>query len=157
MTEYTSIILIVASVGSGLVAGVFFAFSTFIMRALQQIPKAPGIAAMKRINVTVLNPLFFLAFFGTGIVCLLIVYLVLTGEIEKNSGLLLAGSGAYVVFCLLSTIVFNVPLNNRLEAMSAESAEAESFWAFYNRRWLFWNHVRTVASLVAAVLFALAL
>ena len=157
MTEYSHIIVIAASVGSSVVAGIFFAFSTFIMRALQQIPSAHGIAAMQRINVTVLNPLFFLAFFGTGGLSLLIVYLTLTGTIESSRTLVLIASALYVLGCLLSTIVFNVPLNNRLAELKPGEPDADSFWQFYNSRWVIWNHVRTVASLIAAVLFALAL
>lgn len=156
MLECFDTILIAAIVGSGLVGGIFFAFSTFIMRALQQIPSAHGIAAMQRINSTVLNPLFFLAFFGTGMLCLLIVYLVFSEGIGENRTLLLSGSGSYLLFCLLSTIVFNVPLNNRLELLDPDASDSNTFWQFYNRRWGFWNHVRTAASLAAAVLFALA-
>ena len=62
-----------AAIGSGVVGGIFFAFSTFVMAALRRLPAEQGIAAMNAINVTVLNPLFFLAFFGTGAVCLALV------------------------------------------------------------------------------------
>ena len=49
---------LLACVGAGTVGGVFFAFSTFVMKALAQLPARQGIAAMQRINVVVLNPLF---------------------------------------------------------------------------------------------------
>src|SRR5207247_3508326 len=58
----------VAALGSGLVAGIFFAFSNFVMRALARIPH--GIAAMQSINVVVLNGWFFAVFFGTAGCCL---------------------------------------------------------------------------------------
>jgi uncharacterized membrane protein len=54
----------VAAVGSGLVAGIFFAFSNFVMKALARVPPAQGIAAMQSINVVVLNRWFFAVFFG---------------------------------------------------------------------------------------------
>ena len=56
MKEFLEILTLAAVLGSGLVAGIFFAFSTFVMRALGQLPENQGIAAMKAINVTVLNP-----------------------------------------------------------------------------------------------------
>ena len=56
------ILIFFAVLGSGLVAGIFFAFSSFVMRALGRLPYQQGSAAMKAINVTVINPLFFLAF-----------------------------------------------------------------------------------------------
>lgn len=157
MIEYVDSIVIAACVGSGVVAGIFFAFSTFIMRALQQIPDEHGIGAMQRINVTVLNPLFFIAFFGTAILCLVLAWYAITGGIESERALVLLAGALYVIGCLLVTIVFNVPLNNRLAALKPAETDSEAFWTFYNSRWVFWNHVRTAASLLAAVLFAIAL
>ena len=52
-------------VGAAIVGGVFFAFSTFLMKALAHLPASQGVVAMQRINVVVLNPMFFGAFFGT--------------------------------------------------------------------------------------------
>ena len=69
------ILTFAAVLGAGLVAGIFFAFSSFVMRALGQLPPNQGIAAMKAIHVTVLNPWFFLAFFGTGAVCVPLAFL----------------------------------------------------------------------------------
>jgi uncharacterized membrane protein len=43
-------VILFAALGSGLVGGVFFAFSTFVMRALARVPAAQGIAAMQSIN-----------------------------------------------------------------------------------------------------------
>ncbi|MEE2778355.1 MAG: anthrone oxygenase family protein [Acidobacteriota bacterium] len=59
--------------------------------------------------------------------------------------------------CLLVTIVFNVPLNNRLASAEPDSPGAEALWDRYLSRWTLWNHIRTGASLAAAGLFAMAL
>ena len=61
-----------AALGSALIAGVFFAFSTFVMAALARLPPAQGIAAMQAINVTVLNPWFLGVFVGTAIACVVL-------------------------------------------------------------------------------------
>lgn len=42
---------LVAALGSGVVAGVFFAFSTFVMKALGHLSPPIGMAAMQSINV----------------------------------------------------------------------------------------------------------
>ena len=55
---------LIAALGSGLMAGVFFAFSSFVMTALARLAPAPGIAAMQSINVVVINPLFMAGFLG---------------------------------------------------------------------------------------------
>jgi uncharacterized membrane protein len=61
---------LLAALGCGLIAGVFFAFSTFVMKALAQQPAAQGIATMQSINITVINPWFMTVFLGTVIACL---------------------------------------------------------------------------------------
>ncbi len=48
-----------------MVGGIFFAFSSFVMRALAKMPDAEGIAAMQSINVVVINPSFLGAFVGS--------------------------------------------------------------------------------------------
>jgi uncharacterized membrane protein len=52
----------VAALGSRLVAGIFFAFSNFVMKALARVPPAQGVAAMQSIDVVVLNRWFFAGF-----------------------------------------------------------------------------------------------
>jgi uncharacterized membrane protein len=157
MNEFIDILTFAALLGSGLVAGIFFAFSTFVMRALGQLPENQGIAAMQAINVTVINPWFFLAFFGTGVVCLPIAFLAWGSAAGTHRTYLLAGCALYLLGCLLVTIAFNVPLNNRLASAEPDSSGAEALWANYLSRWTLWNHVRTAASLAAAGLFAMAL
>src|SRR5690606_33998275 len=65
------LLLVIPATGAGLVGGIFFAFSNFVMKALAQLPAPDGTRAMQSINVTVLNPLFFAVFFGTGIFALI--------------------------------------------------------------------------------------
>ena len=47
--------MLLAAVGCGLMAGVFSAFSTFVMKALARLPAHEGIAAMQSINVVAVN------------------------------------------------------------------------------------------------------
>ncbi len=157
MNEFMDILTFTAVLGSGLVAGIFFAFSTFVMRALGQLPDNQGIAAMNAINVTVINPWFFLAFFGTGAVCLPIAVLAVGSAAGTHRVYLLAGCALYLLGCLLVTLAFNVPLNNRLASADPDSSGAEALWAHYLSRWTLWNHVRTAAPLAAAGLFTMAL
>ena len=81
-----------AVLGCGLVAGIFFAFSTFVMSALGRLPAKEGIAAMQAINITVLNPWFFAAFFGTAALCLVLAVLAFTGWNRATAPYLFAGS-----------------------------------------------------------------
>ena len=69
--------MIVAAVGAGCNGGVLFAFSAFVMPALQRLPTAQGVAAMQSINVTAVRPPFMLVFGGTALVCLALIVVAL--------------------------------------------------------------------------------
>ena len=157
MERLLFVLTFVSALGAGLMAGFFFAFSACVMTALGRQPPAGGISAMQSINVVVLNPWFFVAFFGTAAVCLALLFAALIGWSEPGALFLLLGSLAYLVGSILVTIVFNVPLNNRLAAVSPDSSEAAAMWTRYRSDWTAGNHVRTVACLAAAAAFTAAL
>ena len=73
MNFVTTASAVLALLGSALIAGVFFAFSSFIMKALARVPSHEGIAAMKSINVVVLNRSFLGVFIGTTAISLLVI------------------------------------------------------------------------------------
>ncbi|MGQ0721513.1 MAG: anthrone oxygenase family protein [Candidatus Eiseniibacteriota bacterium] len=143
--------------GAGTVGGVFFAFSTFVMKALSRLPAAAGVTAMQRINVVVLNPLFLGAFVGTAALAAACVVASLRPWHEPRSLLLLAGGVLYLGGSFALTIAFHVPRNDALAKLDADSAEAAARWARYLREWTAGNHVRTAASLGAALCSALSL
>lgn len=146
-----------AAIGSGLVAGIFFAFSSFVMSALGRLPPQQGVAAMQSINVTVLNAGFLLAFFGTGLVCVALAIGSTFRWHEPGGKLILAASLIYLVGCIGVTMFGNVPLNRALAVLQAGTPEAASLWSRYLVEWTAWNTVRTVAPLVSAALFIAAL
>jgi uncharacterized membrane protein len=148
---------LVAALGCGLVAGVFFAFSTFVMPALARLQPPQGIAAMQSINITAINPLFMLAIFGTAAACTFLAVSSLLKWQQPGAVYLLVGSLLYLVGAVLVTGVFNVPLNDALAIVDPNSTDGANLWASYLTNWTFWNHVRTVAAIAAAALFTIAL
>jgi len=146
-----------SALGCGLVAGAFFAFSSFVMNALARLPPAQGIAAMQSINVAVINPLCGAVFLGTAAACVILAVSSLLRWHRPGAAYLLAGSLLYLVGALLVTIVFNVPRNDALAAVNPASAEGASLWAGYVASWTAWNHVRTAAALAAAAALTIAL
>ncbi len=157
MDELMSGLILAAALGAGLVAGIFFAFSAFIMAALKRLPPEGGISAMQSINVTVLNPVFFFAFFGTAVAALILAITAVVGWSPPRSLYLLAGALLYLGGTIFVTMAFNVPLNNKLAATSPKSAEGASVWKNYLSAWTAWNHVRTIAALLACASFIVAL
>jgi uncharacterized membrane protein len=144
-----------AALGCGLIAGVFFAFSTFVMKALGQQLPAQGIATMQSINITVINPWFMTAFLGTAAVCAFFVIFSLFKWQQSTAVYWLVGSLLYLVGTFLVTMIRNVPLNNALAIAKPDSSEGANLWAKYLTNWTFWNHVRTIAALAAAAIFTL--
>ena len=148
---------LISALGCGLVAGILFAFSTSVMKALARLPSAQGIAAMQSINITVINPLFMGAFFGTAAACVLVVVFSLLRWDEAGAVYLLSGGLAYLIGAILVTLVFNVPRNDALASVDPASAAGARLWDGYVTSWTAWNHVRTAAALAAALLLTFAL
>jgi uncharacterized membrane protein len=146
-----------AALGSSLVAGVFFAFSSFVMPALARLPAAQGIAAMQSINVAVLNRSFLSVFVGSAALCVLVGARAVSRWPSAGSSFELVGSALYLLGCVLVTGVCNVPYNGALAGLLPESERAASMWREYVTRWSSWNHVRGAFSFAAAVLFVLSL
>lgn len=139
------LIVLGAGVGCGLVAGIFLAFSSFVMKALARLPASQSVAAMQAINVTVINPFFLGLFLGSGL-------LALFAAILAPSPYTIMGTVSYLVGTVGVTMTGNVPLNNQLAAMNAMTPAAHRAWEQYHSRWTRLNHVRTVAALIACVL-----
>lgn len=148
---------IVALLGSALIGGIFFAFSSFVMKALARVPSSEGIAAMQSINVVVINPSFLGAFMGTAVLSLGMVVLVLADGSHPSAMFFLAGAIFYLAGTFLVTMLGNVPLNDQLASLSSTDLSASELWKHYTNRWTMWNHVRTIAAMVAALLFTLGL
>lgn len=146
-----------SAIGCGLIAGVFFAFSTFVMKALAQQQPAQGIATMQAINITVINPWFMTAFLGTALTCLVLVLSSLFQWQKSGAVYFLIGSLLYLVGTFLVTILGNVPLNDALARVKPDSSEGATLWAKYLTNWTFWNHIRTIAALAAATLLTVTL
>jgi uncharacterized membrane protein len=155
-TVFFSLIFL-AALGSGLMAGVFFAFSVFVMRGLKRLPAAQGIAAMQAINVAVINPLFMTVFLGTGVCCSAILVFVVLMWPYSGIGYLAVGALLYIAGCIGVTMLCNVPRNNALAAVAPESAAGADYWPHYVREWTRWNHVRTVACALAMAVFVVAM
>ena len=143
-------------VGCGLMAGLFFAFSTSVMPGLRRRPPAEGAAAMQQMNRAIINPLFLAVFLGTGLVCLL---LAVGAPFSGRAGTtwIVIGALVYLVGSIGLTMVVNVPMNNRLDAADPLSAEGASIWADFLARWTAWNHVRALACMAATAALTIGL
>lgn len=155
MADYINEIAIVAIVGAAVVTGLLFAFSNFVMRALSDLPAEYGMQAMQRINERILNPVFFIFFFGTPALCSVIVYVAFGVINTPGYGSLFSGAIAYLLGPFGITLLFNVPLNNKLAI--TPKARAEEEWPVYRRKWQTWNHIRSYIGILSVFLMTLGL
>jgi uncharacterized membrane protein len=152
-----SIVTFGSTLGCGLAAGVFFAFSTFVMKALGRLSPAQGIAAMQSINVAAINAPFMAALFGTAAAFVVLAVVSVLDRHRPESGYWLAGALLYLAGVVVVTGVANVPRNNALAAVDPASGEGARLWADYLVTWTRWNHVRTATALAAAAALMMAL
>lgn len=145
-----------AALSCGLAAGIFYAFSSLVMRALARIPPPAGIAAMQSINLSVINPWFMTAFFGPAVICCVLAVISILQWNRQGAAFILAGSAFYLAGTIAVTFAFNVPLNDMLAAVDPASAAGGSQWASFLTTWTNWNHFRTAAALLAAASFTVA-
>jgi uncharacterized membrane protein len=146
-----------SAIGCGLLAGLYFAFSTFVMTALARLGQTQGIAAMNSINVEIVRSLFMPLFLGTTLTSTALAVLAFFHWGEPGAMSMLAGGVIYGAGMFIVTMVFNVPLNDALAVVAPSSADAASLWERYLKDWTMWNHVRTVASTAACAFFIAAI
>src|SRR5581483_9902158 len=154
--SYVRVLTIIAAVGAGISGGVFFAFSTFVMKALGRLPAAQAISAMNAINKAAPAPLFMLALFGTAAVGIALSVVALRHLDQRWAAYLLAATALYLI-CVVLTVVYHVPRNNALALVDPTAPGAAQTWAHYLSSWTAWNHVRTLSALAGATTFILAL
>jgi len=117
-----TILLWAAALSSGLIAGVYFAFSGFIMKAFDKIETAQSVAAMNSINEVILRSLFMPVFFGSSIISFLLIVVAFVYWGDAGAGLVLIAGIVYFVGMFACTIIFNVPLNNALARPGPDSS-----------------------------------
>ncbi|MGI8458460.1 MAG: DUF1772 domain-containing protein [Propionibacteriaceae bacterium] len=153
---FSAVLTALCALGSATVGGIFYAFSTFVLPGLGRLPPSGGVAAMQQVNVTAVRPGLMSVLFGTAALCLAAaIWALASGEARRNPALLI-GALLYLVGGVGVTVAYNVPLNNALVALPADTSSAAG-WADFLHRWAAGNHVRTITCLGAAVAFLVAL
>ena len=148
--------VVLAAVGSGLLAGLYWAFSVAVVPALAREPDPAAAAVMQRVNQVVLRPAFLVVFAGTPLVGLVAAVLAL---LDGGPALpwVLAGTALQVLASFVLTATYHVPRNTRLDAVDPTSPEGQGYWRTYVREWTRANHVRAAGCAVAVAAYGWAL
>jgi len=147
-----TLLICLAAVSAGLMAGVYFAFSGFIMRSFDQLGATQATNAMNAINEVILRSWFMALFFGSTLLFAMLSVIALFKTDLPGRWLLFAAGLIYVIGMFVCTALFNVPLNNRLANVPIDKSSVRHHWDLYYRKWTRWNHLRGICSLVALVL-----
>jgi len=139
-------VLGVATVGMGLLAGLFYGYACSVMPGLGRADDRTLVDAMQQINKAIENPVFFATFLGAP--ALVVWALVL----ERRSGSRdvqrwIAAALVLYAIAFVVTFAFNIPLNDELEhagdpARITDLARVRDDFA---GPWVAWNVVRTLA------------
>ena len=156
-TNILVILTICAALGSGIMGGLLFAFSNFVMTALAHQSPAGGIRTMQAINIYILSSLFFVVFFGTAVASFLAAAMAVFQASRTARTWLIAGAALYLIGTIGVTIACNIPLNNRLAALNPDAAPSVDYWQRYLSAWIKWNHIRAIASVMASLFLILGL
>jgi uncharacterized membrane protein len=149
------VLVVGTAVGAGVAGGVYFAFSTFVMKALDRLPAPRGLSAMQSINRAAPSPAFMTALLGTGLTALVVSVSTMSRPGQASSRYELVGSALYLGSVLL-TVAYHVPRNDALAALEPSDPDAAGSWHDYVSAWTRWNHLRTGAAIAAAVLLTIA-
>ena len=149
-------ITVAGAVGAGLVGGVFFAFSGFVLAALRRLPAALGISVMQSVNRTAERPPLMLALFGTAVLSVAVGVWAVRSWSEPTAPWALAGALAYLAAVVI-TAAANVPLNNSLDRLHPDAPGATAQWTDFLAHWTLWNHLRGAAAVAAGLAFVIAL
>jgi len=157
MDQFIFVVTMLAALGTALLAGNFFAFSVFLMRALSRLSAERGIVAMQAITAAIKSLTFLAVFFGTAALCAILSGSAIVHWGEPGSCYLLAGTLFFLMGAFPVTMMRNVPLNNQLAAVTPDTKDGRDFWKRFQSSWAMWNHIRTVTSLLACAALIMAL
>lgn len=154
----TSLVVLTA-LGSGVVGGVLFAFSAFVMDGLDRLPPRQAILAMQEINREAPRPPLLIPLMGTFVLCLVLVAVSLVRLRHGVSGpavLVLVGCGLYLVAFAI-TAGYHVPHNDALALIDPSASGAAATWHDYARPWELLNHVRAGAAVLGSACLVVSL
>ena len=151
-------LLFITIVLNALSAGFFFSWSVSVILGTKKVGDFNYLETMQNINREILNPAFFIVFFGS------LITLIITTCLKFNNKLifllLLASTIIYLIGTFGITAFGNVPLNNELDTLKINSislSELENYRIYYERTWNRYHNIRTISNMTSFILLLIAL
>ena len=153
-----NIFLIATTFFTGIVAGLFFAWTISVMNGLAKLPDKEFILSMQTMNREIQNPIFFIFFFGTAILLPICAFISYRGSLNSSFWLIFIPMLLYLIGVMMVTIFKNVPLNNMLDSFVLDSSTLEQIDVVrrkFEAPWNRWNLVRTISGMLSFALLLL--
>lgn len=151
--KFSDITLILSATLTALMAGFFFSYSISVSLGLGKLTDKEYLKSMQSINKEVQNPIFLMCFFGALIMLSIVTFQQYSPTI--NTFIIpLTAMLLYLIGVIGVTVFVNVPLNNQLQLFDLSNATqttVKQMRNIFEKRWNFWNHIRTVTALCAVV------
>lgn len=151
-------VLVLATLFTGLSAGLCFTWSNAVTTGLARLDDISYLAAFQQMNRTILNPTFFLVFFGPVLATISVAVFYRNASITIL-WMLIAAAAIYTIGVALVTIFGNVPINEVLDNTNLEdisSIDAKNLRMKFENNWVKYHSIRTYASGIAFLLLILA-
>lgn len=155
----TGIVLVLATMTTGITAGVFGNYANSIMPGLARTDDRTFVGAFQQIDRAIINPLFMSFFFGALILTGLAAALHL-GATGRRALPWIAIAFVLYLIVVIITIAVNVPLNDAIKAAGAPDQIndlAQVRRDFNEDRWRAFNWIRVVLSTSSFALLCVAL
>ncbi|MFK2820136.1 anthrone oxygenase family protein [Flavobacteriaceae sp. LMIT009] len=153
-----TIVFFITVLLNALSTGFFFAWSVSVILGTKKVGHLTYLETMQSINREILNPLFFIVFFGN------LIALGITTYLQFNNKtvfvLVLASTIIYLIGTFGVTAFGNVPLNNELEALTItnlKAIELKNFRIYYESAWNHYHVIRTISSMVSFILLLISI
>jgi len=139
---------------TGLSAGLCFTWSNSITPGIGRLNDFEYLTCFQQMNRAILNPLFFIVFFGPLFLGLGNLY-VFRNASNTVIWLLILATIIYLFGVLLVTIFGNVPLNeilDKAELSNASTYDLKNLRNTFEMRWNRLHLVRTISSIISFIL-----
>lgn len=158
MDVFRDVVLVLATVSMGLMAGVFFSYAVAVMPGLARTTDKTFVGAFQAMDRAIINPLFLIVFVGALAVTVIAAAVHLGGESRSAVPWILAAAVLYLVVFVI-TVRVNVPLNDAIKAAGdPEQIDAAAVREqFSESTWVRWNVVRTALTTAALACLGVAL
>ena len=159
MTTALEIVLVAATVATGLTAGFLAAFAHTVMPALATTSDGGFVGAFQAVDRAVYNPWFMAPFTLAPVLVGAALLLSFGGDQPGAAVALVAAALVLSVVTVVVTGGVHLPLNREIGEvdLAADASALAAARSRFERRWVRWNVVRSVTSAAALGCLAVAL